>query len=490
MAINTSTPSSTKASNNKSDRSTSTAKKSILLSKPEKPKMSGLLSPSSTSKLGNASNASSAYTPSPSKPKKQQSQEDLTQMISEQLEIYSKKMQLLILQKVTYEIPLQTRNYEDNIKSDVNSLITFRMNSIAKSLKTYFNLKLKFCLNKAGFDTNTLDLKPFLENDDDNFEMGLNEIEIQENRADYMESNTMQTVANEIKQIENTIYSHKISVEPDHYGNGNSRNKNSNVSNTNLNSKSNNGNYDHLASNHHHQVKVDVIKHLQDEMKNSTNYLMKFQSNKITETFREANHQLQLKLSQDINNMLDNLEDKFKTKFEEIIDSKTSELLDILGHPQKVSPHRKQILASPKILSSNTLTTSMLGPSSVGQKDYRIFSPSRISTHKMQIQNELEQIQDDINFGKINQDSNHNMNMNNNNNNLVSSIIPAPGLKITSPFDLQSPYAENENSSNLKNTKNVKQKIAFLKSSLNFLDEGERSVSRSRSPTRNKYNFM
>ena len=406
-------------------------------------------------------------------------------------------MQILILQKVTYEIPLQTRIYEDNIKNDINSLIMFRMNSIAKSLRTYFNLKLKFCLNKAGFDTNTLDLKPFLESDDDHFEMDLGELEVpsfnnQENRAgglkDYMESNSIQAVANEIKNIENSIYNHKISVEPDHHGYSRNQNGNYNSINAGLHSKSNNGNCEHLPFNHHHQVKLDVVKHLQDEMKNSTNGLMKFQSNKITETFKEASHQIQLKLSQDINNILDGLEEKFKAKFEEIIDIKTSQLLDILGHPQKVSPYRKKISTSPKNLSSNSLTISALGPSS-GKKDFRALSPSRISTHKMQIQNELEQIQDDINFGKINQDTNKN--------------LPASGLKITSPFDsnaennfitysgepsFQGTLNQPQSQSNTRNTQDVKQKIAFLKNSLNFLDEGEKSLSRS--PRRNNSNFI
>ena len=448
-------------------------------------KASGVLSPSYSSKLRTQSTIPKVRTPSPSRNKKEQYKGELTQMISEQLEMYSKKIEMLILQKVTYEIPLQTRIHEDNIKNDIKSLISFRVNSISKSLRTYFNLKLKFCLNKAGYDTNTLDIKPFLDNDDDYFEIGLGGLEIIENEASNdrhdIESNDMQAIANEIKRIESSIYNHKISVEPYHDDNFGHRSYSGsfNLSNTSPHSKC-----DHLAFHNNNQVKSEVVEYLQDEIKNTTNNIMKYQSNKMTETFREANHQFQSKLTQDINNVLDNLEERFKTKFEEIIDIKTSQLLDILGHPQKISPHRKKASISPKNLT--TLTASTIGNSSGSNKDYKTFSPSRISTHKMQIQNELEQIQDDINFNKINQDSNN-----------IIPLASEAGLKIPPSFDIHNSNTGNDfiansepslqgtftqsqnliNTNKLRNSQDVRQKINLLKNSLNFLDEGERSIS-------------
>ena len=68
--------------------------------------------------------------------KRQLFKDELQQFITEELAFYTKKMQLLLVQKISYEVPLQVQNQESRIKKELNNLLSFRVNNIAKSLQT------------------------------------------------------------------------------------------------------------------------------------------------------------------------------------------------------------------------------------------------------------------------------------------------------------------------------------------------------------------
>jgi hypothetical protein len=383
--------------------------------------------------------------------------EDLQQLITEQLGFYTKKMQLLMLQKVAYEVPVQVSSYEHKIKSEINTLLNFRVNHIAKNLQTYFNLKLKFCLNKLGYDTNALELRPFIESDD-SFELGLGFLDTGKQEGDMMIPDTkdLKAMENEIKHLESSIYSHKITVPAEQT----SGNEKSGRACNHSHSQSKNGRErtperacEHSAYHHHHLIKTELTEYLTDEMKTSTKSMIEYSNNKFNETIRENNHAFQSKVVQDLNSVLDSLEEKFKNKFEEIIHYKTMQLVEKLGHQPKqglLSPYKK----------------APMSPTSNKKSDHIKLSPSptRISTQKMKINNEIDQMQDDINFKTTMKSS-------------ISQFDPyTSGPEPETDYFNEGSFTSNPPKRGSKPSLSVggggaRSKIEQLKSSLTFMDE-------------------
>lgn len=243
--------------------------------------------------------------------------EDMEKLLSDQMGQMCQKIQQIVEHKVALEIPMQMQGYENQFKKQVESLLRFKSADIFKNLQAIFNLKLKFCLNRLGYDTANLGLSPFLETETNFIPES---ISFAKEPLKLYNEKEFKAIENDIDRLEKSILSQKVNP--------------SSVRSFHLESSSPKGkhrNCDHTSQTHRTEIKNDLIDHLGNEVRSTTEYLLDYSNTKVNELAREESGVLYKKILAEVADNMEALEDELKKKFEEVITQKMNRITDVLG---------------------------------------------------------------------------------------------------------------------------------------------------------------
>ena len=246
--------------------------------------------------------------------------DDLQSTISDQISYFSQKMQNILVQKASYEVPIQVHKQRNKIKAETEDTVNLRLASLISSLNTYFNLKLKFCLGKAGIDSHKLDLRPFLDSQE------VRQLEVapmlREHDLEAEEFEKFEAMKNQLGEIEAEAFSRRIPTLEQ-----------------SLSQASKEDRVDGFKSfGNRWQIKNELIEHMNSEFKSTSDYLTKYSNDKIGNLIREENHVLSRKIFTELSQVVEKLEDQIRDRFEESIAKRVNQLAEILtAHPQRQS---------------------------------------------------------------------------------------------------------------------------------------------------------
>lgn len=221
------------------------------------------------------------------------------------------KMQQIIENKIALEIPMQMQTHENQFKKQVETVLRYKATDIFKNLQAIFNLKLKFCLTRLGYDTNELGMNNFLES-----ETGFDPEAItfgQEPLRAYNEKE-FKAIESDINRLEKAVLSNKI---PQQAGSSPNRNKGEQC--------------DHTSQLHRTEIRNEVFDHVSHEVRSTTEYLLEYSHGRVNEMAREESGMLYKKIMAEVTDNMEALEDELKRKFEEIINFKMNKIIDVLG---------------------------------------------------------------------------------------------------------------------------------------------------------------
>lgn len=277
------------------------------------------------STLKNASFVQSTEGEVPPSMKQKLLKDELQQMISDQISYFSQKMQNIVVQKASYEVPIQVHKQRNKIKAEAEETINLRVSSIVSSLNAFFNLKLKFCLNKAGFDTATLDLRPFFDSEE------VRRLEVtsivREQDLESEDFKKIEALRRQLDDLEAEAFSQRAQTLNQSWS---------------LEAKEERADGFKSFGNRW-QIKNELLEHMSAEFKSSSDYLTKYSNEKIANLIREENQVLSRKMFGELNNVVEKLEEQIKQRFEEGITKKINQITETLaGHPRQSSPFSKK----------------------------------------------------------------------------------------------------------------------------------------------------
>lgn len=240
--------------------------------------------------------------------------EDMEKFVIDQMGIMCHKMQQLVERKAALEIPMQMQTYEFQFKKEVESLLKFKAADIFKNLQAIFNLKLKFCLTRLGYDTAGLGLAPFLE---DEAPYVPEAIAFAKEPTKLYNEKEYKAIENDIDRIEKSILNNKIPNS----GRGNHGDCSSPAGHQ----------CDHTSQVHRTEVRNDLLDVLGNEVRATTEYLLEYSNGKVGDMTREESGFLFKKIMTEVTDSMEVLEDELKFKFEQIINDKLNKVTEALG---------------------------------------------------------------------------------------------------------------------------------------------------------------
>ena len=258
---------------------------------------------------------------SPSR-KRKQFKEEMQNLLSDHMNVVGDKLQQLVLHKVSLEVPVQMQIYEDRLKKDLESILRGKIEEIFNSVQAFFNLKLKFLLNRLGYDTTDLDLEPYLEN----IEMSPIKLKFSETTpTSRYDEQQLRSIEKEIDTLEKTLESYKIPrtrSDQDPYE----------FDKTSLGFKA-------------QEIRNDLIDQVNYDIRSTTEYLVQFSQNKIGELVRGEAGEIHHKLLNELGKNVQGLEEVIRKKFETLINDKINDLAERLTgnpKPKRPSPSKPQ----------------------------------------------------------------------------------------------------------------------------------------------------
>lgn len=239
--------------------------------------------------------------------------EDMEKFLVDQMGTMCHKIQQLVERKAALEIPMQMQTYEFQFKKEVESILKFKAADIFKNLQAIFNLKLKFCLTRLGYDTAGLGLTPFLEDEANYVPEAIN---FAKEPIKLYNEKEYKAIENDIDRLEKSILNNKIS--------------NSSRGNNTCSSPAGHQ-CDHTSQVHRTEVQNDLLDVLGHEVRATTEYLLEYSNGKVGDMTREESGFLFKRIMTEVTESMEVLEDELKFKFEEIITDKLNKVTEALG---------------------------------------------------------------------------------------------------------------------------------------------------------------
>jgi hypothetical protein len=239
--------------------------------------------------------------------------EDMEKLLMDQMGSMCHKIQQLVERKCALEIPMQMQTYEFQFKKEVEHILKFKAADIFKNLQAIFNLKLKFCLTRLGYDTTGLGLAPFLE---DEAPYVPESIEFAKEPVKLYNEKEYKAIENDIERLEKSILNNKIAP--------NSGREKFDCSPAPYQC-------DHTSQVHRTEMRNDLLDVLGQEVRASTEYLLEYSNGKVSDMTREESGSLFKKIMTEVTESMEVLEDELKFKFEEIINDKLNKITESLG---------------------------------------------------------------------------------------------------------------------------------------------------------------
>lgn len=256
--------------------------------------------------------------------------DELQRMLSEQINYYSQKMQDIVTKKAQYEVPALLQQQSERLQAEAAEAVNARLESVISSLNTFFNLKLKYCLHKAGVDSQTLDLRPFLDKDEVK-SLEIAPIVIQQDLADE-NFKKLDVMKAQLEEMEAEIYSRRVPALDQ--------------------SMQYSGRKDERADgfmsfgNRWH-IKNELVEQMHSELKTSNDYLMKYSNEKIGRLIRDEHQELSKKIFSELNLTIEKMEEQIRSSFEESITKRLGQITDaIVSQPKGLSPFRRNFTSS------------------------------------------------------------------------------------------------------------------------------------------------
>jgi len=258
----------------------------------------------------------------------------MQKLLTDHMSYVSEKIQNLVQQKISLEVPLQVSHYEDKLKKELESLLRGRANTLYKNMQSIFNLKLKFLINRLGYDNALIDLTPFTE--DDNLQ--LESIGFTSDPIKLVEEKEARALEKDISKLEKSLVFSRI--------NPNQTFQSFTGLDTSAMGGAGESEIGFRSYNHKLQLKNEIIEQLNSDVRSTTEYLVEYSNTRINEVVRSETTTLHRKIMGELNANLDNIEEELKNKFEEFISKKIAELANALGNnaqnrsrsPQKYTP--------------------------------------------------------------------------------------------------------------------------------------------------------
>lgn len=234
--------------------------------------------------------------------------DDMQLLVNEHMANVSDRLSNLILHKIALEVPTQMQNYEEKLKKEIESVLRFRIDEIFKGIQSFFNLKLKFLLNRLGFEPQDIDLSPFVEDEElSPVKFRFSNVEL--SRTDPQKLAVMER---DIDNMEKALQSYKLTRssvhEQDPYE----------FEATSLGYKA-------------ETIKNDLIDQLNYDVRSTTEYLIELSNGRINELVRGEAGTIQQRLMNELSNNIQAVEEQIKTKFEDLISKKINELAERLS---------------------------------------------------------------------------------------------------------------------------------------------------------------
>lgn len=254
-----------------------------------------------------------------------QNTDDLQRVVSEQMDELSQKIHNIITQRVNYEVPIQVQKYREILKAEAEDTVNQRLVGIISDLNNYFNMKLKYCLNKAGVDLQTIDLQPFLDSKE------VQDLEIapilRQYDLDAEDIKKLESMRNALEDMEAEALSHRLpSNEQSWQQAGNERRADG-----------------FMSFGNRWQAKNELIDHINSEMKNSADYLLSYSGDKIVNLIKEENQFLSKGLLSELSSTMDHLEEQIRQRFEDSIGKRVNQITEALSvQPRTSSPFHKK----------------------------------------------------------------------------------------------------------------------------------------------------
>ncbi len=261
---------------------------------------------------------------SPSKRRKQ-FRDEMQVMLNGHMTQVGDKLEQLVLHRIGLEVPIQMQLYEDRMKKDLESLLRSKVEEVFASVQAFFNLKLKFLLNRLGYDTADLDLDPYLDNED----MSPVKLKFSETPSQRIDTKELQGIEREIESLEKTLDSYKIPK-------GRSDQDPYEFDKSSLGFKA-------------QEIKNELIDQVNYDIRSTTEYLVQFSQGKIGELVRGEAGEVHHRLLNEVSKNVESLEEVIRKKFENIINDKINDLAERLvgGAKQKKQSPAKPSFNAP-----------------------------------------------------------------------------------------------------------------------------------------------
>lgn len=332
--------------------------------------------------------------------------EDMEKLLMDQMGSMCHKIQQLVERKVALEIPMQMQTYEFQFKKEVEHILKFKAADIFKNLQAIFNLKLKFCLTRLGYDTTGLGLAPFLE---DEAPYVPESIEFAKEPVKLYNEKEYKAIENDIERLEKSILNNKISP---------------NSAREKFDCSPPNHQCDHTSQVHRTEMRNDLLDVLGQEVRATTEYLLEYSNGKVSDATRDESGSLFKRIMTEVTEGMEVLEDELKFKFEEIITDKLNKITEALGSaagnelPEnrfKTTPAQSAIKSNYNAFLNSTedkLKARYLESTSAAQKEVSDFSqdPMRDSMYSeknaarnktqdaLQTKDKIQRIKNSLNF--------------------------------------------------------------------------------------------
>lgn len=359
--------------------------------------------------------------------KKAALKEDLQNDLSHQVEDSLGKIQDVVLQRIALEIPTHMQGFEQNLKKELNSVFRFRMDSIFKSLHASLNVRLKFCLNKLGYDTTAIDLTPFTEEE-------LPQASITKLFTSPVPKYNYQK---EVKALEKDISRLERSLSPS---------KRVHTIDKSLHSELGCREHacEHIPFSYKNELKNELFDQLGQEVRSTTEHLMEVSSVKLNDLVRGETHQVHQKMMAELNRNIDVVEEEFKKTFEDLINQKINDLIRALGGsaPQSKLTTSNNPRLSPQVTPSKQLYSTA----------------TRGSENKTKVEKELD-------FASSKEVRSENIKETDKTSTKYTESYGSPQLYSPTRKEREEGFSQ------------TKKKIEKLKNSLNFIDETKPPLS-------------
>jgi len=366
--------------------------------------------------------------------KKQALRDELQTDLTNQVEGAAGRMQDIVLQRIALEVPCTIQKFEQDLKKELNSVFQFRMEAIFKSLHASFNVKIKFCLNKLGYDTAGINLAPFDKEDAPVFSKSSKLFTSPTPK--YNPEKEVRAIDRDISRLERSISASKQPVPVDR----------------SLNSDFGVREHvcDHIPFAFKTELRNDLFDQLGQEVRATTEFLMDASNSKLNEIVRNETHQVHQRMMAELHRNIDKAEEEFKAIFEDLIQQKVSELVQGLGGSASQTLQFTQRQTSPQQSPAKQLYTAL----------------NRGSEKKNKLNQELDRVSKEEKLEEYVQSQNHD---------IMRNPYSHSSPKISSPTKGDVDFSQ------------TKERIGRLKNSLNFIDDSIfPTPDRNEDPYRNR----